>query len=481
MTVTGKTRVLALFGNPVTHSLSPQMHAGWIADHGLDAVYVALPLEAEGVDATMEALRRIGFHGANVTVPFKEAAAKAAGWQDETVLDLGAANVLRWEKGELYAGNTDAPGFIAALDEQAPDWKASVERALVIGAGGAAKAIAYALAKAGVAQIDVVNRSRPRAVETVAAIAPHAAATQARPWHELEAAIAAADLIVNATTLGMVGKDRMTWPLEGAKPTAIVADAVYAPLETDLLRAARRRNLRTVDGLAMLIHQGALSFQRWFEIAPDVGAARARLLAVIGSRMKLIGLTGSIGMGKSATAQMFREEGVRVYDADAAVHAIYAQGGSAVAPVGALFPDAIVDGAVDRTRLSQAVLNDAEALKKLEAVVHPLVALEQQKFMAEARAAGADLVVLDIPLLFEKGGEKRVDAVVVVSAPEEVQRERVLARAGMTPEKFEAILSKQTPDAEKRARADHVIDTSQSFDHARAQVRAVLDALRKSQ
>jgi dephospho-CoA kinase len=279
----------------------------------------------------------------------------------------------------------------------------------------------------------------------------------------------------------MVGKDRMTWPLEGAKATAIVADAVYAPLETDLLRAARQRNLRTVDGLAMLIHQGALSFQRWFEIAPDVGAARARLLAVIGSRMKLIGLTGSIGMGKSATAQMFREEGVRVYDADAAVHAIYAQGGSAVAPVGALFPDAIVEGAVDRTRLSQAVLNDAEALKKLEAVVHPLVALEQQKFMAEARAAGADLVVLDIPLLFEKGGEKRVDAVVVVSAPEEVQRERVLARAGMTPEKFEAILSKQTPDAEKRARADHVIDTSQSFDHARAQVRAVLDALRKSQ
>jgi len=480
MTITGKTKVLTLFGSPVTHSLSPQMHAGWIADHKLDAVYVALPLDGKDIDDTMEALRRVGFHGANITVPYKDAAAKAADWQDEAVIDLGAANVLRWENGELYAGNTDAPGFIAALDEQAPEWKGAVERALVIGAGGAAKAIAYGLAKAGVAHIDIVNRSRPRAVETADAISAHAPSVAARPWYELEAAINAADLIVNATTLGMVGKDRHAWKLDGAKETAIVADAVYAPLETDLLRAAKLRGLRTVDGLAMLIHQGVLSFQRWFEIMPDAALARERLMAVIGSRMKLVGLTGSIGMGKSATAQMFRDEGVRVYDADAAVHAIYDVGGSAVGPVGELFPDAIVDGAVDRTLLSKAVLNDAEALKKLEAIVHPLVAMEQQKFMAEARAAGADLIVLDIPLLFEKGGEKRVDAVVVVSAPAGLQRERVLARPGMSEEKFEAILSKQTPDAEKREKAHHVIETGGGFEEARAQVRAVLDALRKS-
>lgn len=480
MTITGKTKVLALFGNPVTHSLSPQMHAGWIADHGLDAVYVALPLSPKDIDATMEALRGVGFHGANITVPFKDAAANAADWQDEAVMDLSAANVLRWDKSELYAGNTDAPGFIAALDEQAPEWNGSVARALVIGAGGAAKAIAYGLAKSGVPHIDIVNRSSARAAETAAAVAAHASFVAARSWAELEDAIAEADLIVNATTLGMVGKDRMIWPLDRAKETAIVADAVYAPLETDLLRAARERGLATVDGLAMLIHQGALSFQRWFEIMPDVALARTRLMAALGARMKLIGLTGSIGMGKSATAQMFRDEGVRVYDADAAVHAIYDVGGAAVGPVGALFPEAIVDGAVDRTLLSKAVLNDAEALKKLEGVVHPLVAGEQQRFLAEARAAGADLVILDIPLLYEKGGDKRVDAVVVVSAPEDVQRERVLARPGMSEEKFETILAKQTPDAEKRAQADHVIDTGQGFDHARAQVRSVLDALRKS-
>lgn len=480
MTVTGKTKVLALFGNPVAHSLSPQMHAGWIADHGLDAVYIALPLEAKNVDATMKALRHVGFHGANITVPFKDAAAAAADWQDEPALDLAAANTLRWHEGDLYAANTDAPGFIGALDEQAPGWRESVKRAVVIGAGGAAKAIAWGIAKSGVAHIDIVNRSVARGAETATALAGHAPAVAARKWDELAAAFAEADLIVNATTLGMVGKDRTDWPLDKAKDGAIVADAVYAPLETDLLRAARARGLVAVDGLAMLIHQGALAFQRWFEIAPDTTKARERLMAILGARMKLIGLTGSIGMGKSATAQMFREEGVRVYDADAAVHAIYEKGGAAVAPVEAAFPGVVVDGAIDRTLLSKAVLDDAEALKRLEGIVHPLVAQLQITFLSEARAAGADIVILDIPLLFEKGGDKRVDSIVVVSAPADVQRERVLARPGMSVEKFEAILAKQTPDAEKRERAHHVIETGEGFDHARAQVRSVLDALRKS-
>jgi shikimate dehydrogenase len=284
MTITGHTRVLALLGSPVTHSLSPQMHAGWIADHGLDAAYVALPLEAKGVEATVRALRGVGFHGANVTVPFKEAAARAADWHDQAVLDLGAANVLRWHEGELYAGNTDAPGFVAALNEQAPAWKEKVQRALVVGAGGAAKAIAYGLAKEGVAHIDIVNRSPARGAETATAVAPAAVAIAARSWDELEAAIAEADLIANATTLGMSGKDAFDWPLAGAKDTAIVADAVYAPPETHLLAKARARDLLTVDGLAMLIHQGALAFDRWFEITPDTAKARERLLAILAER-----------------------------------------------------------------------------------------------------------------------------------------------------------------------------------------------------
>lgn len=195
--------------------------------------------------------------------------------------------------------------------------------------------------------------------------------------------------------------------------------------------------------------------------------------------MILVGLTGSIGMGKSAVARMFADEGVPSYNADDAVHAMYRKGGAAVGPVGEAFPDVIIDGAVDRDRLSKAVLNNAEALKKLEAIVHPLVGMMQMQFLQNARDTGAPLVILDIPLLFEKGGEKRVDVTVVVSAPADVQRARVLARPGMTAEKFESILAKQTPDAEKRARADFVIETGASLEDTRAQVKAVLDALRE--
>jgi dephospho-CoA kinase len=191
--------------------------------------------------------------------------------------------------------------------------------------------------------------------------------------------------------------------------------------------------------------------------------------------MFILGLTGSVGMGKSVTARFFAEEGMPVHDADAAVHRLYE--GEAVAPIEAAFPGTTADGKVDRTKLAGHVLGDAAALKRLEAIVHPLVQASERRFLAEARARGAEVAVLDIPLLFETGGERRVDAVVVVSAPGEVQRARVLARPGMTVEKFDAILAKQMPDAAKRARADFVVDTSQGFEAARAQVRAILDAV----
>ena len=193
--------------------------------------------------------------------------------------------------------------------------------------------------------------------------------------------------------------------------------------------------------------------------------------------MKIVGLTGSIGMGKSTTAKLFAEEGVPVYDADTAVHAIYQEGGAAVEPVGAAFPGAVRDGAVDRAALSAQVTGDPGKLRTLEAIVHPLLAQGRAEFFRAAELAGADLIVLDVPLLFETGGDRGLDAVVVVSAPEAVQRERVLARPGMTEEKLAGILARQTPDAEKRARADFVIDTSRGVEAARDQVRAVLSAL----
>jgi dephospho-CoA kinase len=191
--------------------------------------------------------------------------------------------------------------------------------------------------------------------------------------------------------------------------------------------------------------------------------------------MFVLGLTGSLGMGKSTTARFFAEAGVPVHDADAVVHRLYES--EAVPAIEAAFPGTVADGKVDRTRLAARVLNDPAALKRLEAIVHPLVHEAERRLLAEAEARGEKVAVLDIPLLFETGGDERVDAVVVVSAPAEVQRARVLERPGMTVEKLESILAKQMPDAEKRRRADFVVDTSQGFEAARAQVRAILAAV----
>lgn len=193
--------------------------------------------------------------------------------------------------------------------------------------------------------------------------------------------------------------------------------------------------------------------------------------------MIIVGLTGSIGMGKSTVAKMFAEEGAPGFDSDAAVHALYAPGGAAVAPVEAAFPGVTKEGAIDREALSKRVVGNESAIKQLEAIVHPLVRAAQMQFLQDNRDAGTAVVVLDIPLLFEGGGAKYVDKTVVVSAPAEVQRARVLARPGMTAEKFEAILARQMPDAEKRARADFVIDTGGDFETTRSQVRGILDAL----
>jgi dephospho-CoA kinase len=197
--------------------------------------------------------------------------------------------------------------------------------------------------------------------------------------------------------------------------------------------------------------------------------------------MILIGLTGSIGMGKSTTAAMFRDAGVPVYDADAAVHDLYDQGGAAVGPVGEAFPGVVKDGRVDREALRQAVLGKPDELKRLNAIVHPLVGRDRIGFFAKAQADGADMAVLDIPLLFETGGHANVDAVVVASAPADMQRERVLSREGMTPERLDAILAQQLADAEKRARAHFVVDTSRGLEPARLQVAAIIAVMRDPQ
>jgi dephospho-CoA kinase len=196
-----------------------------------------------------------------------------------------------------------------------------------------------------------------------------------------------------------------------------------------------------------------------------------------GKRPFVLCLTGSLGMGKSTAAKFFAEAGVPVHDSDAVVHKLYE--GEAIAAIGQAFPGSIVAGKVDRAKLGAMVLDDDAALVRLEAIVHPLVAASTERFLAEAEASGAAIVVLDVPLLFETGMARRCDAVIVVSAPPEVQRRRAFERPGMTEDKFAALLAKQMPDAEKRRRADFVVDTSKDFAHTRAQIRDILRAAAK--
>ena len=270
MSITAKTKLLAVIGDPVSHSLSPIMHNGWIADYGLDAVYVALPLKSDDPEASLRALGRFGLKGLNITVPYKEAAARVAGLP-------GAINVMCWsEECALSGFNTDGLGFMHALSEAAPDWRMRIKRVLIVGAGGAGRGIVQALSP-HVDTLHLVNRTFARAEEAVAGISN----ARALKWEDLERGFGAADLIVQATVLGMEGCAALDWPVELCRAGAIVADIVYRPLETDLLRAARERGLLVMDGLGMLIHQGALAFELWFGIRPDTSKARARLLAAL--------------------------------------------------------------------------------------------------------------------------------------------------------------------------------------------------------
>ncbi len=278
MTISGRTRVFGVVGQPVVQSLSPALHNAWYADHGLDAVYVALPLAATTAEAVFRQFVALGVAGMNVTSPFKEDAARAATKLDPNAKVLQAVNTLAVRGDQLWGFNTDAPGFVAALNEAAPDWLGTVKAAVVLGAGGAGRAIALGLEQAGVDQIILVNRDPVKGKAAAASLGLEFWAID-----RFVEAFATGDLIVNATTLGM-GGGGPDWPVAAAKAGAIIVDAVYSPLETRLLAAARARGLVCVDGLGMLIHQGALAFEHWFGLRPDTRKARERLILAIAER-----------------------------------------------------------------------------------------------------------------------------------------------------------------------------------------------------
>lgn len=273
--ISGKARLAGLLGWPVSHSRSPRLHGHWLQKHGIDGAYLPLPVRPEDLAATLALLPRIGFVGVNVTVPHKEQALQLAQRVDPVARRIGAANTLVFaEDGTIEARNTDALGFIASLREGAPDWRADAGPALVLGAGGGVRAVIVALLDAGVTSIRLANRSRGRA-EALAAELP---GIELVDWSERAGACAGAELLVNGTSLGMNGGTSLDMPLDDLPRHALVTDLVYAPLETELLAAARARGNPTVDGLGMLLHQAVAGFEAWFGTRPSVTPELRRIV-----------------------------------------------------------------------------------------------------------------------------------------------------------------------------------------------------------
>ena len=262
--ITGKAVVAGVFGWPAGHSRSPQLHGHWLERHGIDGAYVPLPVPPEQFEAALRGVMAAGFRGANVTIPHKEAAFALCDARDAFATRCGAVNTLLFEGGRIMGSNTDGFGFMENLRQHAPDWRPGP--AVLLGAGGAARAIAAALVDAGVPEVVVVNRSAGRAEELAAALGPPVRAAVEPPLER-------ASLLVNTTSLGMAGQPPLEIDLSPLPPDAVVADAVYVPLETDLLRAARARGLVTVPGLGMLLHQARPGFALWFGVEPVVDRA----------------------------------------------------------------------------------------------------------------------------------------------------------------------------------------------------------------
>ncbi len=268
MTISGKAKLAGIIGWPVTHSLSPRLHGFWLEEYGVDGAYVPLPVEPKYLEDVMRTLPRMGFRGVNITVPHKQQAMTLVDEVTDIGQRIGAINtVFIGEDGRLTGTNTDGEGFMANLREGATTWSADEGPAVVLGAGGAARAVLVSLIDAGVPEIRLVNRSRDKAEAMAESFA---GPIRVFDWNTRNDHVDGANLLVNTTTLGMEGQPPLEVSLAGISATAVVTDLVYAPLETELLAQARKQYLTTVDGLGMLLHQAVTGFEGWFGQRPEV-------------------------------------------------------------------------------------------------------------------------------------------------------------------------------------------------------------------
>ena len=280
MSLSGRTRLAGVMGWPVAHSRSPRLHGHWFARYGIDGAYVPLAVRAEDAELAFRALPRLGFRGWNVTVPHKEAACRLVDELDPMAARIGAVNtVLVQPDGRTLGLNSDGTGFLANLRHEAPDWRPEQGAALILGAGGSARAVAVALLEVGVPALRLTNRTGARAEALAAELATFGPVTTV-PWPEARAVLPETALLVNCTSLGMTGQPPLELALDGLRAAAVVADLVYAPLETALLAQARARGNRAVEGLGMLLHQATVGFAHWGGVMPEVDdRLRAAVLA----------------------------------------------------------------------------------------------------------------------------------------------------------------------------------------------------------
>ncbi|MEK9947189.1 MAG: shikimate dehydrogenase [Alphaproteobacteria bacterium] len=267
--ISGKAKVAGVMGWPVGHSRSPRLHSYWLARHGIDGAYVPLAVAPENLEHAVRGLSALGFAGANVTIPHKEAVMPFLDDLDPAAERIGAVNTIVVQDGRLFGRNTDGFGFLENLKAGAPDWRADAGPAVVIGAGGAAKAVAWALLDAGVPALQIVNRTAARAEALADALD---ATAQVTAWESRHEALGGAALVVNTSALGMTGHPALDLDVGRLAGTAVVNDIVYQPLETPLLAAARARGLTAVEGIGMLLHQGRPGFHAWFGVDPMVDA-----------------------------------------------------------------------------------------------------------------------------------------------------------------------------------------------------------------
>ncbi len=270
--LSGHARLAGVLGWPVSHSRSPRLHGYWLETLGIDGAYLPLPVHPDGFAAAVRSLAALGFRGANVTIPHKQAAFEVCDLVDATARRAGAVNTLVFRDGRIEGSNTDGFGFLETVRDQAPGWQPADGPAVLLGAGGAARAIAAALLDAGCPHVTLVNRSRARAEALARDLGGLIAVAEAPP-------LSGAALLVNTTSLGMQGHPSLAIDLTPLPPAAVVADIVYVPLETALLAAARGRGLRVVEGLGMLLHQARPGFEAWFGASPRVDAALRDLVA----------------------------------------------------------------------------------------------------------------------------------------------------------------------------------------------------------